>query len=115
LPRERTNINKTIETIGDNDGDILVALVRVLSGALQSCIVEDGENGATECYEIYGPKYDPASSHQSIQVKKNMIKLYLLMGALLVRVKSILAGHICLSANLCIRPLYHHTVKKKDY
>ncbi len=92
--------NKTIETIGDNDGDILVALVRVLSGTMQSCIVEDGDNGATEYYEIYGPKYDPSSSHQPIQVKKNMIKLYLLMGASLVRVKSIPAGHICAAFNL---------------
>jgi ribosome assembly protein 1 len=92
--------NKTIDTNGDNEGDILVALVRVLSGTLQSCTVEDVSNGGTEYYEVYGPKYEPSSSSHPIQVKKNLLKLYLLMGASLVRVKSIPAGHICAAFNL---------------
>ena len=80
-PEMRTN---------DTDkGDKLMALVRVLSGVLRSNDVE---------YEIYGPKYDPSNSTKS--VAKKTVKLYLLMGASLVRMNSIPAGHICAVADL---------------
>jgi ribosome assembly protein 1 len=93
--------NKAVEARGDtiSEGDMLVALVRVLSGVLRSCYGGGEVDGDAEYYEIYGPKYDLTSS-QPIKLKKNALKLYLLMGSSLVRVKSIPAGHICAAYNL---------------
>jgi len=77
----------------NNNGDILVALVRVLSGTLQTT---HGDSNVE--FEVYGPKYD--SSSPPLRVKSETLKLYLIMGATLIRVKSIPAGHICAVSNL---------------
>jgi len=84
--KARDGSKQPIEAINPNQ-ESLYAVTRVLSGLLQD----------TVDYEVYGPGFDPSTSPQ---IPKKRIKLYLLMGASLIRIKAVPAGHICAVADL---------------
>jgi ribosome assembly protein 1 len=71
--------------------NLIMGIARVLSGTLRTDSVE---------YYAFGPKYDWNNEETKINVPKQRIRCYLLMGSSFVKVDCVPAGHVCAIYNL---------------